>query len=111
MRGRGVLGGREISRQQSRQESRDVPGLGSWWLKQGPGCQPGSWDSLLLLARVRGAQLPLAPPCDAHLGLEQPVSPTLRDGQHTLTPAPSQCPSTLTSSTTKLSSLLSASLP
>lgn len=53
MRGRGVLGGREISRQQSRQESRDVPGLGSWRLKQGPGCQPGSWDSLLLLARVR----------------------------------------------------------
>lgn len=59
----------------------------------------------------QGAQLPLAPPCDAHLCLEQPVSPTLRDGQLTLTPDPSQCPSTLTSSTTKLSSLLSASLP
>lgn len=28
MRGRGVLGGREISRQQSRQEHGDVPGRG-----------------------------------------------------------------------------------
>lgn len=27
--------------------------MGNWQLKQRPGCQPGSWGSLLLLARVR----------------------------------------------------------
>lgn len=37
--------------------------MGRWWLKQGLSCQPGSWGSLLLLARVRehNSHLPVMP--------------------------------------------------
>lgn len=106
MRGRGVLGGEGNQQGEGKAGEQGCPGYGE--LAAQARARLPAWILGLTAAagEGQGAQLPLTPACDARR-----ASAHTGDGQHTLTPDPSQRPSTLTSSTTKLSSLLSASLP